>query len=107
MDLVRSPVEFGKLCNFYKHSKNINSEEVAHRLGMYRNANPNYYLKSDLFACHSRPCQTPNNFLGIKSIRPPMDDSRIYKQKDLWTREQYGIPLAKNFLVPKYYNVNC
>jgi hypothetical protein len=45
---------------------------------LYPNTNPNVEFHSGINVYKVRNSQTPNNFLGMKSIRPPPPGDRIF-----------------------------
>jgi hypothetical protein len=52
----------------HEHMINENNKAPYH---LYPNTNPNVEMHSGINVYKVRNSQTPNNFLGMKSIRPP------------------------------------
>jgi hypothetical protein len=59
----------------HEHMINNSNQAPYH---LYPNTNPNVEFRSGINICKVRNSQTPNNFLGMKSIRPPPLGDRVF-----------------------------
>jgi hypothetical protein len=74
-----------------------------------RNGNPYYnpsqYINSKLNMYGKRAFIAPNNFIGIKSVRPPnMQPNRQHTPSAMvWQPEKHGIPILTTPPIPKTF----
>ncbi len=108
MDLKRYPVDFGSMTRRSLHEKMINQDRTNNPWRLHPNTNPNTEMHSALNMYKVRTSQTPNNFIGIKTIRaPPVFDKRydpkpmdgVYKAED-------HVKVLRTLPVLKYFSVN-
>ena len=100
------PTNYSEWTNFYKHESPINAPLFSRLTHLNPNQNPGTEYRSAIYNYHSRVIQTPNNFLGVKSIRSaPISDRRyasidanMYLPKEL---------ILRTMPVQKMYNVLC
>ena len=85
MDLANYPANFSKIS--------------THPINPYPTTNAE--IHADCFLNHGG--QPATNFIGIKTLNPPTDDSRQYLKMPAWHPQQHGIKVLTTPKVQKQY----
>lgn len=101
---TQNPIDYRGWTNFYKHESLIPNGIPEQRLNM--NQNPGVEFRSGLYNYQSRASQTPSNFIGVKSIRPPPLDYNTYKMNSM-NSDISQLHILRTMPVSKIYNVIC
>ena len=99
MDLFQYPA------SFKKKIIPINLGNYANTNRMYPNTSGNFELKALLAGANFG--QPATNFMGVKFIRPPPDDSGMFRKQAPWDPVKAGVPIMRTKEVKKFYNPNC
>ena len=103
---VSNPTNYGEWTNFYRHESPINGSLFSQLEHLNPNQNPGTEYRSALYNYHSRVVQTPTNFLGVKSIRPPPASDRRFSSINA-NADVSNLHILRTLPVQKIYNVLC
>lgn len=103
-NFIQNPIDYKDWTNFYKHSSILPNGIPGQRMSM--NQNPGVEYRSALYTYQSRAYQTPSNFIGVKSIRPPPLDANKYTLLNA-NSDISRLHLLRTMPVSRIYNVIC
>ena len=99
MDLKQYPAYFHKNQIFINHRAHFE------HFRCYPNTSGNFELKTHLAGAFFG--QPSTNFMGIKTIRPQPDNSRMFCKQAPWNPLKAGVPILETEEVKKFYNPYC